>query len=103
MPFPPKHQQKAVAQSTPGQVMQKAFPHLPAGMEAEQDFAFCWSHKGCSGGRDHFAFAVSVLSAAATESFALQIIQNMAFLGNIIHLHGCGAELTNFCSLFSRV
>lgn len=58
-------------------------------------------------GRDHVTFAVSVLPAAATESFGLQIIQNTAFLGNFSRLHGCGAELTpqlppaNFCSLFS--
>lgn len=25
------------------------------------------------------------------------------FLGNFIHLHGCGPELTNFCSFFSWI
>lgn len=79
MPFPTKHLQKAVTQSPPGQLMQKAFPHLPTGMGTEQGFAFCWSDEGYSGGREHLAFAVSVLPAAATESYGLQTIQNSAF------------------------
>lgn len=60
--------------------MQKAFPHLPIEIGAEQDFTFCWSHEGCSGGREHLTFAVSVLPAAATESFGLQTTQTTVFL-----------------------